>query len=226
MSGRICCSRRPPRAAPPPGALLGARLFPGGCCAVHETIDHAAGGSAHGRNRGEKLLCGCTIGCKHILVRKDLALVDAVHNPCCPSIMAPCLPAAHHLAAMAVHRLHSCHTVVVVGALGYRCLCGIQCCSGMTIRQQGHPCGVPCAQVMRHMAEGVVAFLLKRHDHAKPILRAASRELLSSCVLRSLMTFFTPYTANKVRGVFCHPVQCAHASHVAAISLGSNFCWQ
>lgn len=53
-------------------------------------------------------------------------------------------------------------------------------------------------QVMRHMAEGLVAFLLKRHDHAKPILRAASRELLSSCVLRSLMTFFTPYTANKV----------------------------
>ena len=54
-------------------------------------------------------------------------------------------------------------------------------------------------QVMRHVAEGLVAFLLERHDHGKPILRAASRELLSSCVLRSIMTFFTPFTANKAR---------------------------
>ncbi len=52
---------------------------------------------------------------------------------------------------------------------------------------------------MRHVAEGLVAFLLERHDHGKPILRAASRELLSSCVLRSIMTFFTPFTANKAR---------------------------
>lgn len=43
-----------------------------------------------------------------------------------------------------------------------------------------------------------MAFMLERHDHAKPILRSVARELLSSCVLRSLMSFFTPYTANKV----------------------------
>ena len=46
-----------------------------------------------------------------------------------------------------------------------------------------------------------MAFLLERHDHSKPLLRAACRELLSSCVLRSIMTFFTPYTANKARPV-------------------------
>ena len=43
-----------------------------------------------------------------------------------------------------------------------------------------------------------MAFMLERHDHAKPILRSVARELLSSCVLRSLMSFFNPYTANKV----------------------------
>ena len=53
-------------------------------------------------------------------------------------------------------------------------------------------------QVMRHISEGLVAFMLERHDHAKPILRSVARELLSSCVLRSLMSFFNPYTANKV----------------------------
>ncbi len=53
-------------------------------------------------------------------------------------------------------------------------------------------------QVMKQVSEGLVAFMLERHDHAKPILRSVARELLSSCVLRSLMSFFTPYTANKV----------------------------
>ena len=52
-------------------------------------------------------------------------------------------------------------------------------------------------QVVRHIAEGMVAFLLERHDHAKPIMRSVARELLSSCVLRSIMTFFCPYTVNK-----------------------------
>ena len=42
-----------------------------------------------------------------------------------------------------------------------------------------------------------MAFMLERHDHAKPIMRSVARELLSSCVLRSIMTFFTPYTVNK-----------------------------
>ena len=42
-----------------------------------------------------------------------------------------------------------------------------------------------------------MAFLLERHDHAKPIMRSVARELLSSCVLRSIMTFFCPYTVNK-----------------------------
>lgn len=54
-------------------------------------------------------------------------------------------------------------------------------------------------QVVRHIAEGMVAFLLERHDHAKPIMRSVARELLSSCVLRSIMTFFCPYTVNKAR---------------------------
>ncbi len=52
-------------------------------------------------------------------------------------------------------------------------------------------------QVIRHVAEGMVAFMLERHDHAKPIMRSVARELLSSCVLRSIIMFFTPYTANK-----------------------------
>ena len=43
----------------------------------------------------------------------------------------------------------------------------------------------------------MVAFMLDRHDHAKPIMRSIARELLSSCVLRSIMTFFSPYTVNK-----------------------------
>ena len=51
--------------------------------------------------------------------------------------------------------------------------------------------------MVRHIAEGMVAFLLERHDHAKPIMRSVARELLSSCVLRSIMTFFCPYTVNK-----------------------------
>ena len=54
-----------------------------------------------------------------------------------------------------------------------------------------------CLQVIRHTAEGMVAFMLDRHDHAKPIMRSIARELLSSCVLRSIMTFFSPYTVNK-----------------------------
>lgn len=53
-------------------------------------------------------------------------------------------------------------------------------------------------KVMRQISEGLVAFLLERHDHAKPILRSIARELLSSCVLRCLISFFNPYTANKV----------------------------
>ncbi|CAL8462775.1 g2308 [Coccomyxa elongata] len=53
-------------------------------------------------------------------------------------------------------------------------------------------------KVMKQVSEGLVAFMLERHDHAKPILRSVARELLSSCVLRSLMSFFTPYTANKL----------------------------
>jgi hypothetical protein len=56
---------------------------------------------------------------------------------------------------------------------------------------------LPVLQVIRHIAEGMVAFMLERHDHAKPIMRSVARELLSSCVLRSIMTFFTPYTVNK-----------------------------
>ena len=55
----------------------------------------------------------------------------------------------------------------------------------------------PGVQVIRHIAEGLVAFMLDRHDHAKPIMRSIARELLSSCVLRSIMTFFSPYTVIK-----------------------------
>lgn len=46
--------------------------------------------------------------------------------------------------------------------------------------------------------------MLERHDHAKPIMRSVARELLSSCVLRSIMTFFSPYTVNKARSL-CPP---------------------
>ncbi len=53
--------------------------------------------------------------------------------------------------------------------------------------------------MLRHISEGMVAFLLERHDHAKPIMRSVARELLCSCTLRPLLGFFTPYTANKVR---------------------------
>ncbi len=51
----------------------------------------------------------------------------------------------------------------------------------------------------------MVAFMLDRHDHAKPIMRSIARELLSSCVLRSLMTFFSPYTVNKASHTFLTP---------------------
>ena len=67
-------------------------------------------------------------------------------------------------------------------------------------------------QVMRHISEGLVAFMLERHDHAKPILRSVARELLSSCVLRCLMFFFNPYTANKV---------CAHLTSHFLLDSGS-----
>ena len=75
-----------------------------------------------------------------------------------------------------------------------------------------------------------MAFLLERHDHAKPIMRSVARELLSSCVLRSIMTFFCPYTVNKAcstpcssccsrgfkAGAWCCTVHCV--PHAACVS--------
>jgi len=55
------------------------------------------------------------------------------------------------------------------------------------------------AQVLRHISEGLVAFLLERHDHAKPMIRSVARELLCSCALRSAILFFNPYSLNRVR---------------------------
>ncbi len=84
--------------------------------------------------------------------------------------------------------------------------------------------GCACLQVIRHISEGMVAFMLDRHDHAKPIMRSIARELLSSCVLRSLMTFFSPYTVNKAspsllryepQGCMnCLPSVCSHGQHL------------
>lgn len=54
------------------------------------------------------------------------------------------------------------------------------------------------AQVLRHISEGLVAFLLERHDHAKPMIRSVARELLCSCALRSAILFFNPYSLNRV----------------------------
>ena len=56
-------------------------------------------------------------------------------------------------------------------------------------------------QVLRHISEGLVAFLLERHDHAKPLIRSVVRELLCSCALRAAILFFNPYSLNRVRGL-------------------------
>ena len=45
-----------------------------------------------------------------------------------------------------------------------------------------------------------MAFLLERHDHAKPLIRSVVRELLCSCALRAAILFFNPYSLNRVRG--------------------------
>ena len=52
--------------------------------------------------------------------------------------------------------------------------------------------------MLRHISEGLVAFLLERHDHAKPMIRSVARELLCSCALRSAILFFNPYSLNRV----------------------------
>lgn len=48
------------------------------------------------------------------------------------------------------------------------------------------------------VSEGLAAFVLERGDSSKIMIRSVARELLSSCVLRNLMFYFTPYTINKV----------------------------
>ncbi|KAK9807024.1 hypothetical protein WJX72_010915 [[Myrmecia] bisecta] len=53
-------------------------------------------------------------------------------------------------------------------------------------------------KVMKQISEGMVVFMLGRTDHATPMLRVVARELLASCVLRSFISFFTPYNANKL----------------------------
>ena len=73
---------------------------------------------------------------------------------------------------------------------------------GVWVDSLSHMTQCPRPQVIRHIAEGMVAFMLDRHDHAKPIMRSIARELLSSCVLRSIMTFFSPYTVNKASLIF------------------------
>ena len=57
-------------------------------------------------------------------------------------------------------------------------------------------------RMIRRMAEGVVGLILNRDDVERPAIRSLSRELLSTCVLRSIIMFFTPYQANKVTQQF------------------------
>jgi len=66
---------------------------------------------------------------------------------------------------------------------------------------RGGVTGARRAQVLRHISEGLVAFLLERHDHAKPLIRSVARELLCSCALRSAILFFNPYSLNRVRAL-------------------------
>ena len=54
-------------------------------------------------------------------------------------------------------------------------------------------------RMIRRMAEGVVGIILSKEDIQRPLLRSLGRELVATCVLRSIIMLFTPYNANKVR---------------------------
>ena len=53
--------------------------------------------------------------------------------------------------------------------------------------------------MLQQIAQGMVNCMMDRGDAAKPMMRAAARELLTTCVLRPVVHLFTPYNINKVR---------------------------
>jgi len=53
-------------------------------------------------------------------------------------------------------------------------------------------------RMIKRMAEGVVGIILSKADLERPSLRSLGRELFATCVLRNVVTLFTPYNANKI----------------------------
>jgi hypothetical protein len=58
-------------------------------------------------------------------------------------------------------------------------------------------------QVLRGMSESVVSLVLPQQERDLAISRSVVRELLAACVLRPLMTYFTPYSINQVLPLLC-----------------------
>ena len=69
-----------------------------------------------------------------------------------------------------------------------------------------------------------MAFLLERHDHAKPLIRSVVRELLCSCALRSAILFFNPYSLNRVGGPAEGNCSAAHGQVAPQTRLGGQHC--
>lgn len=53
-------------------------------------------------------------------------------------------------------------------------------------------------RVIRRICEGVLSVVMSKDDLSRPYTKGLAREMMATCVIRPILMFFTPHTANKV----------------------------
>lgn len=53
-------------------------------------------------------------------------------------------------------------------------------------------------KVIKRICEGIISITMSKEDLARPYTRVLARELLATCLIRPILMYFSPYTANKV----------------------------